>query len=216
MGNLKAGIPSLCSKLRLLRNWKANLHSWKWLSIQRYKSWRSSKGFWWDVYAYSCLYDQRDMELVAMAKKYEATIQSLDTGSSSSHDTHSFSAPSARIAGDGSKYILLSHHFWFMSDCLIVVQDNSPSVVLDQPTPSTSQLSDQASPSAPQMSSVPLSGATMGMVAEEVCWHLRANPTQAVDSFPNGIWNPRRQLKKGVLELCLEKDNCTKHNKSAR
>ena len=56
-----------------------------------------------------------------------------------------------------------------MSDCLIVVQDNSPSVVLDQPTPSTSQLSDQASPSAPQMSSVPLSGATMGMVAEEVC-----------------------------------------------
>ena len=62
----------------------------------------------------------------------------------------------------------------------------------------------------------PLSGATMGMVAEEVCWHLRANPTQAVDSFPNGIWNPRRQLKKGVLELCLEKDNCTKHNKSAR
>src|SRR5438128_2944209 len=87
-------------------------------------------------------------------------------------------APSAPLQPgllvNGSKYVLLSHHFWFMSDCLIVVQDNSPSVVPDQPTPSTSQSSDQPSvpqiqpsPSVPQMSSVPLSGATVGMVAEE-------------------------------------------------
>lgn len=98
--------------------------------------------------------------------------------------------------------------------CLIVVQDNSPSVVPDQPTPSTSQLSDQPSPSAPQMSSVPLSGATVGMVAEEVCRRLRANPTQAVDTFPNGTRNPRRRPKKGALELRLEKDNCTEHNEN--
>ena len=40
------------------------------------------------------------MELAAMAKKYEATIRSLDKGSSSSRDTCSFGTPSARIAGE--------------------------------------------------------------------------------------------------------------------
>ncbi|KAL4064026.1 hypothetical protein J3A83DRAFT_4191425 [Scleroderma citrinum] len=138
------------------------------------------------------LKDQRDTELAAMAKKYDAVIHQNEKSTGSdppgSHCGH-------KIIG-------------------ALVEENGLNVPA-QPAPPSLQSAqpDQPAPPAP-LSCVPLSSAIVGIVAEEVYQLLRAD-LNPVFTSPAHLKKPtKRWTNMKAIELWWEKDNDPNHNEN--
>ena len=146
------------------------------------------------------------MELAAISRKYDAAIRQNNNykDPQSGDPRPSVSHPGHRIISA----LIEVHHPW--SDgfdhflCLTLVQENEPNAIPDQ-----------SPPPAPR-SSVPLSGATVGMLAEEVCRLLRAKPNSTTTSSTSSKGTPmsRRRGNTKAIELRLEKESDTEHNEN--